>query len=501
MKFLKLFLLKINDWWKFLFFIGIFFLVGNNVYASLETFDSYSNNYQINNVTQWSNSDNLCKVSNSYFSSSPNSLKSKYYYDSSKCIYQNNNQIFSVSFSINDINNLYNGGYIQFFSATAELQAIIGVDLYYPNQEITLSTKNCTPIKLGDITNNSWHNVFIQFNNDNIKAKIDLNDWTIISTTTLPIYKILFNSNSSNSDSPGLFLDDLTISESPSQSIDLIDFINPLNNGFYNLVDSYTSPYYFNWHIKFNLSTTTVAEFPDDRPFVTISFEKPNSFNPTIFEMLDFVLLGNEDYGTATTTLIDEDKANYPSELGEYNVIATLWDIYSSNGNIVYDHILAQKEINFTIQGATTTTPTAWCGNLCADIATSTNLLGEIGNGVNCALRSATCYLFYPHKYNIDQFFTQYENFKQVFPFNTFFDIASTTQNAFASSTMNNNNTFGLPNIRKSGTTTQYYIQPLLSSSTMASFIGSSNATLFRTTISYLIYAITAGGIFLIIWL
>ncbi|ARF10117.1 hypothetical protein Indivirus_18_1, partial [Indivirus ILV1] len=224
-------------------------------------------------------------------------------------------------------------------------------------------------------------------------------------------------------------------------------------------------------------------------------------FDPTIFEMTDFVLLNNQYYGTATSTLIDEDISNYPTELGEYNVIATLWDVYSLNGVKVYDHILAQKEINFTIQSATTTTPTAWCGNLCADIATSSDLLGQIGNGVNCALRSAICYLFYPHKYNVNQFFTQYENFKQAFPFNTFFDIASTTKNAFASSTMSNNTTFGLPNIRKTGTTTQYYIQPLLSSSTMANFIGSSNATLFRTSISYLIYAITACGIFLILWL
>ncbi|ARF10121.1 hypothetical protein Indivirus_18_5, partial [Indivirus ILV1] len=33
--------------------------------------------------------------------------------------------------------------------------------------------------------------------------------------------------------------------------------------------------------------------------------------------MTDFVLLNNQYYGTATSTLIDEDISNYPTELGE----------------------------------------------------------------------------------------------------------------------------------------------------------------------------------------
>jgi hypothetical protein len=187
---------------------------------------------------------------------------------------------------------------------------------------------------------------------------------------------------------------------------------------------------------------------------------------------------------------------SFPTQNGSYQAVIGLKGVYS-NGTT---DTLAYDTVTFGIATTTPITPTAWCSGLCNDIATATDFTGQIGNGVNCAFRSATCYLFSPHQYNLDQFNTQYNNFKLVFPFNTFFDLASTTKNAFASSTISNNQTIGLPNIRKTGTTTQYYIQPLLSSSTMSSFIGSSNATLFRNTISYLLYGLTAGAIFLIIW-
>lgn len=509
MKFIKLYLFKLSRWWKYLFFIGIFFIFGNNVFAMTEDFDSYSDGDQINSKPYWALSNATELVSNTYASSSPNSLRQA----GNVSIYYNINEEFDVIYfsfrNRHDTNsakvyNVYGFDNVICGSSCYFIDNIFDFGLKQSANKIYFSASSTEHTLLSSPVVDTWYYAKVEYDKTNHLVKGTLlnngvdSGWLPIKSTlngsALQKILILGNIYSGNY----FYTDDINLNV--TNLVDKVEFINPLDAGFYNLVDGYSSPYYFNWHVSFNLGTSTVANYPSDRPLVTISFEKVGSYNPTIFEMTDFVLLDNEYYGSDTWTLIDENISNYPTELGEYNAIATLWDVYTSNGEKVYSHILDDQEINFTIQSATTTTPTAWCSNLCADIATSTGLLSEIGNGVNCALRSAVCYLFYPHQYNINQFVTQYENFKQVFPFNTFFDIASTTENAFASSTMSSNTTFGLPNIRKTGTTTEYYIQPLLSSSTMGSFIGQSNATLFRTTISYLIYAITAGGIFLILW-
>lgn len=479
-------------------FTGIF-LIKEKCFAYSDNFDSYANGSKINLIAVFATSTNNALVSNAkYASSSPNSIIC------SQCsldYYQDNILNFSLNIYLATAGGYtseedfiffsdwlgYNGDHIAFLVRVRPI--LHKIDFY----------DGITWTDIGTVSENVWANIEVNIESD--KYEVFLNNakiHTLATTTHKIIATAIYNPYTTTT-----YYDDLNAETSPPQTVDAIDFINPLNNGFYNLVDGYESPYYFNWHIAFNLSTTTVANYPSDRPLVSISFEKPETYTPTIFEMTDFVLLDNEYYGTATTTLIDEDIANYPVELGEYNVIATLWDVYNrhSDMELIYDHQLAQKEINFTIQSATTTTPTAWCSNLCADIATATDLLGEIGNGVNCALRSSACYLFYPHQYNINQFFTQYENFKQVFPFNIFFEITSTIDNVFASTTMaSTTGSFGLPMIRKVGTTSQYYILPLLTSSTTANFLGNSNANLLRFSLSSIIYAFYVVGIFLIIW-
>lgn len=467
-------------------FIIIFciFAIKNNVFATTETFDSYADNYKINNVPNWASSTDLCLVSNDYFSSSPNSLKSKYSFGYATCEYNQNSNIKSVIFSINDIDNLYNGGQIYFKNNTHYI-TVLHINNDYPKQEITLSVGS-NKYHLASTTNNSWYNVYLEFSDTYIKAKVDLNDWTTVSTTTENITGFQFTSLSTNYSSPGVFLDDLTITGEPENDV---IFINPINSSIQSLNDFYWE---YNFKIKDSSYWTTYDFLNVDLIFVHYTNSIPDATTTLSVLRSPINTFVPQTYYNYQITDIN----SFPTQLGAYQAIIATKGVYS-NGTT---DTLAYDTVTFGIATTTPITPTGWCTGLCDDIATSTGWIGQISNGVNCAFRSATCYLFSPHQYNLDQFNTQYNNFKLVFPFNTFFDLSSSTKNAFASSTINSNQTFGLPNIKKVGTTTQYYIQPLLSSSTMSSFIGSSNATLFRTTISFLLYGLLASGILLILW-
>lgn len=459
-----------------------------------ENFDSYSNGSAMyNNNNQWSGSG---VVQQTHYVSPLNGL----YATSTDIVHYTPNTLSSstiismqIYFTNTDVEQINLDG-------SASL-------VFYPNSStfdnFYLLNSSCTSIVghsgANKISLNTWYPLSVHNTAGSSTVIVYWNGTTnyCVATNGVRATFSRMRINASSGFHGNYFIDNFNVTQEHSQSADSVDFINPLNNGYYNLVDSYPSEYYFNWHIAFNLSTTTVANFPSDRPLVTISFEKPGSFNPTIFEMTDFVILDNEYYGTATTTLINEDITNYPSELGVYNAIATLWDVYTDgSGNKVYDHVLADKEINFTIQSATTTTPTAWCSNLCADISTSTGLLDEIGNGVNCALRSAACYMFYPHQFSINGILNQAAIIQTKFPASTYFDLT----NAIASSTQSTtyqNYYFSIPFIRKTSTSSEFYMIPVISSSTLSYYIGQTNANSIRLGLTTFLYSITAILIFL----
>lgn len=479
-------------------FIIIFciFFIKENVFSATMNFDSYANGYAIvNDTANWYNGGYTnTLVSNSYYVSSPNSL---HMYNingfSHAILYATSSQYLSFNYlNKNNSNSWTNGGDQVWFWPYAGVNiTFFKFEINYDNATgpvrmcmyIGTVQQLCTYFS-NKLSIGTWYNVKIGKNANNlITATINNETKTLQATTTLTWDKVNFYGW--DRAAHHAYIDDIITS--PYQQTDNINLVYPAEAQILSLKD-------FFWEYSFNIASTSYA---------------------TLYDYLDVVVVYNKMVGSppvsvSTTTAILEhlpmdtinpydeyvfsnyNNATFPSDLGAYLGVIGL---YGDNTLLAYD--------SFTLGIATTTPPTntGWCADLCLDIATSTDLLGQISNGVNCAFRSATCYLFSPHTYNLDQFNTQYQNFQTVFPFNTFYDIASTTKNAFASSTINQNQTFGLPNIRKVGTTTQYYIQPLLSSSTMSSFIGNSNATLFRTTISYLMYGITTAGIFLIIWL
>lgn len=486
MKFLKLYLFKFSRWWKYLFFCGLFFLIGNNVFASYsENFDSYATG-SLNNTANWDEylgNGTMYVVDNVYYSPSRSvygpGLSVSNNYDASSTL------TFWVYISDGEDGSGF-AGRVNFLSISTS-HDLCGAGFTYTTGE-NFNVKNFpNNDTITSLSINTWHKIGIkQDSNFYCYIQATSTDWINTGQLSVSLQHSVEQIGIRGIEGAN-YLDNINTDE--RAGIDDIYFISPVNSSIQSLND-----FYWEYNLKIASSTywTTYDFLNVDLVFVhyTNSIADATTTLSVLREPMN-TFVPNTYYNNQIT-----DINAFPTQLGSYNAVIGLKGVYS-NGTT---DLLAYDTVTFGIATTTPINPTAWCSGLCNDIATATDWIGQIGNGVNCAFRSATCYIFSPHQYNLDQFNTQYNNFKLVFPFNTFFDLASTTQNAFASSTINNNQTIGLPNIRKTGTTTQYYIQPLLSSSTMASFIGSSNATLFRNTISYLLYGLTAGAIFLIIW-
>jgi hypothetical protein len=498
MKFLKLYLFKLSSWWKYLFFCGLFIFINKNCLA-------YTNDYGFDvifpgtpiQLSQWGSqidikydrfSNSSCvsatstefKAGNSSLTrtqSTPNCLMNVSASSSKPTE-------FSFYSYIPTSANSGAGGVVHLYTATT---SIASFQIDYLSSSVKWCNAGCGIIYKSGGSRGIWYKNTLKISSSTMDLYVDDIFVVSVAKPSTDIERISLTSSHTISD---YFVDEMQfIDNTIDYSVDDIVFINPVDQSIQSLND-----FYWEYNLKIASSTywTTYDFLKVDLIFVhyTNSVADATTTLSVLREPMN-TFVPNTYYNFQIT-----DINAFPTQLGTYGAAIGLKGVYS-NGTT---DLLASDIVAFGIATTTPINPTAWCSGLCNDIATATDWTGQIGNGANCALRSAMCYLFSPHQYNLDQFNTQYNNFKLVFPFNTFFDLASTTQNAFASSTINNNQTVGFPNIRKTGTTTEYYIQPLLSSSTMASFIGLSNATLFRNTISYLLYGLTAGAIFLIIW-
>lgn len=113
-----------------------------------------------------------------------------------------------------------------------------------------------------------------------------------------------------------------------------------------------------------------------------------------------------------------------------------------------------------------------------------------------CAMKKSTIItgvtFFTPSCDSLGYFTTNYNAFKKSFPFNTFYQLTDSIQTAIntATSSTSTPQNFSIPFIHKASTT--FYMLPVMSSSTMTNAIGASNTSLFRTTMSALMWLFAA---------
>lgn len=141
----------------------------------------------------------------------------------------------------------------------------------------------------------------------------------------------------------------------------------------------------------------------------------------------------------------------------------------------------------YQLFGTTSTTPETYCA--C-----------NTGNFFQNGICNAFCYLFIPTDYGLSVFQNNYDNLKQSFPFNTYFELTGAIQDAVSSTTMTTTNTIGIPFVKTTAGHAQYYVAPVLSSSSLPNAISGTNANLVRNTLSYLFWLI-AGAIAVILFI
>lgn len=138
--------------------------------------------------------------------------------------------------------------------------------------------------------------------------------------------------------------------------------------------------------------------------------------------------------------------------------------------------------------------------DICEDIDTS-NMLGDIKCGLKYAIVVSAQFLFYPSCSSLTSISDTYSSFKNAFPFNTFFDFTDSIDEAIDTSlnSTTHTNNISLPFIRQTATGTEYYMLPVMSTTTISNTIGSSGYNTIRTSLAYLYWVLAGFIIFLLI--
>lgn len=132
--------------------------------------------------------------------------------------------------------------------------------------------------------------------------------------------------------------------------------------------------------------------------------------------------------------------------------------------------------------------------HICDDIATSTGTyFDDFRYGIECGFKKILYWSFYPSQNSLNGLSTSYYDLKQTFPFSAYYGLTDTITNSISTSTATNG-TLKMPFIDKTG---HYTMLTVMSSSSLPNMIGGTNANLFRNSLSWIIWALTAFVIFI----
>lgn len=178
---------------------------------------------------------------------------------------------------------------------------------------------------------------------------------------------------------------------------------------------------------------------------------------------------------------------------GNYSYIIYLEDRATGEKSLDY----SSMPIFFTVQqlsGSSTPLTVPYFTSIdhiadpCSGVDTET-ITGQI----ECAFRNFIDWAITPNDTTIAEFQDNFGRIKNAFPFNAFFDLTTIISTSL-SATTTTTDTIGIPFIDESG---NYYILPVLSSSSLPNLIGGTNAILFRSTIGWIFWILVAFIIFL----
>lgn len=122
------------------------------------------------------------------------------------------------------------------------------------------------------------------------------------------------------------------------------------------------------------------------------------------------------------------------------------------------------------------------CDDVCDSVATSSGTTwDDLRYGIECGFNKAMCFAFIPSESAFDDLLAAVNEMENSFPYNTVFYFTNEMENII-NDLEQEDNTIGMPWITKDG---EYYMLPVLSSSSVPNAIGEENAATFRQTIGY----------------
>ena len=188
-----------------------------------------------------------------------------------------------------------------------------------------------------------------------------------------------------------------------------------------------------------------------------------------------------QDFVNTLNTRVDlVDSSNTPQILG--NSFQIIWQIKGTGSS------------------TSCNPPSYSITNICSDIDTS-GVLGEIECGVKYALVSSAQFLFYPSCGSISSLTDTFYKFKNAFPFNTYFNFTDSINTAInvALNSTSTPGSFSIPFIKRTATSTAYYMLPIASSTSFSNAIGSTNYTTYRTTLGFIWWILAALIVFVVV--
>ena len=216
-------------------------------------------------------------------------------------------------------------------------------------------------------------------------------------------------------------------------------------NGDYNLIDYYVSgvdtngdPDGMTYHVITNIGTSTSGTINDQ-------LELPDG----LYAWFSFFYT-----------------QSYP-----HTMIAT--------SSLEFFAVKAQEKIIDTCGGIQTTTG-----------ITDIHLFGDL----LCGLKMFTIWGFTPSQTSLNSIGNSFDDIKATFPFTAFFQLTDAVIAGVGTSTPNMAGTLSIPFINHSG---DYIMLPVLASSSLPNLIGQTNATLFRNSLKWILWALAAFMVFI----
>jgi len=240
---------------------------------------------------------------------------------------------------------------------------------------------------------------------------------------------------------------------------------------------------------KIRIQQDNSADFFLDNPSTNVYKSK----------LLEFATIASTSLCNASTMMTSGNFFDYYTPTGYINLATTTTPIGKNEICIKYwqqgflDDIFATTTIIVAPATSTACTTaqlppkTSWCkfSDLCSGEASSSN---EFFYGVMCGTRLVLCWAFAPTPSALDFINSNFTDIKNVVPFAYYYNLSDSILAGFATSSFANaSSTIGLP--MYNGNTKEYYIVPVINSSSISNLIGATNAQIFRDTISYFIWA------------